>query len=162
HFMPGITGIIRKSRYAQMEGDLGLMVDVMRHERQYSSGSYTDDELGIAVGWVSHPDSFADCMPVVSHNRETVLIFTGETYLPCSGQCGRVPNASSLLDLYTKSGPDFYAQLNGWFSGFILDRQANRITLFNDRYGMGRIYFYETEEEFLFASEAKSLLKVRP
>jgi asparagine synthase (glutamine-hydrolysing) len=137
------------------------MVDAMRHERHCSTGSYADDELGVAVGWVCHPGSFADCMPVVSNNRDMALIFSGETYSPAPHANAKAPNASSLLDLYLKLGQDFYAQLNGWFSGVILDRQAGRVTLFNDRYGMERIYFYENQEEFLFSSEAKSLLKVR-
>jgi asparagine synthase (glutamine-hydrolysing) len=145
-----------------MDRDLALMVDAMRHERQCSTGSYADDELGTVVGWVCHNGSFADCMPVVSNNGDTVLVFSGETYSPDSHVYGKAPDASSLLDLYAKLGPDFYAHLNGWFSGVILDRQAGRVTLFNDRYGMERIYFYETEHEFVFSSEAKSLLKVRP
>jgi asparagine synthase (glutamine-hydrolysing) len=145
-----------------MNRDLGVMVDAMRHEPRYTSGRYSDEALGIAVGWVSHPDSFADCMPLVSHNQETVLIFHGENFSSSLPPHGQARNAASLLDLYAKFGSQFYAQLNGWFSGVILDRQTNRITIFNDRYGMGRIYFHETDDEFLFASEAKSLLKVRP
>src|SRR5262249_35486622 len=33
---------------------------------------------------------------------------------------------------------------------------------FNDRYGMGRIYVHEGKDEFIFGSEAKSLLRLRP
>jgi asparagine synthase (glutamine-hydrolysing) len=36
------------------------------------------------------------------------------------------------------------------------------VILFNDRYGMHRVYYYEGKDSFLFSSEAKSLLKVRP
>ena len=34
--------------------------------------------------------------------------------------------------------------------------------LFNDRYGMERIYFHESKEAFYFAAEAKAILGVRP
>ena len=34
--------------------------------------------------------------------------------------------------------------------------------LFNDRYGMHRVYFHESKEAFYFAAEAKAILAVRP
>src|SRR5204863_7545448 len=35
------------------------------------------------------------------------------------------------------------------------------VTLFNDRYGMHRVYYSETNDAFYFAAEAKAILKVR-
>jgi asparagine synthase (glutamine-hydrolysing) len=35
-------------------------------------------------------------------------------------------------------------------------------TLFNDRFGLHRIYYHESEEAFFFAAEAKAILAVRP
>jgi asparagine synthase (glutamine-hydrolysing) len=52
--------------------------------------------------------------------------------------------------------------LNGAFSGVILDLREQKIVLFNDRYGLGRIYYHENGEGFYFASEAKALLTVLP
>jgi asparagine synthase (glutamine-hydrolysing) len=137
------------------------MVSAMRHEPRYTMGAYADDQFGVSLGWVSHPGSYSDCMPAVSANNDVTLVFSGEHYAPGSAGNGRPANASSLLTLYEELGDNFFARLNGWFSGLILDRRTNRMTLFNDRYGLGRLYFYQTEEEFLFASEAKALLKVR-
>ena len=34
--------------------------------------------------------------------------------------------------------------------------------LFNDRYGMQRVYYHESKEAFYFAAEAKAILAVRP
>src|SRR5262249_21544596 len=42
------------------------------------------------------------------------------------------------------------------------DRRDSSVTVFNDRYAMGRIYYCESDEEFIFSSEAKSLLRARP
>src|SRR5262245_22741972 len=105
--MPGITGIIRKLCYPEMDRDLNLMIDAMRHESRYSSGRYADKELGIGVGWVSHPGSFSDCMPLVSRSDDIVLIFHGESYSASPGH-GRTPNASYLMDLCAESGDEFY------------------------------------------------------
>jgi asparagine synthase (glutamine-hydrolysing) len=168
--MPGIAGIIRKSRYDGIARDLELMVAAMRHDLQSTSGTYVDEALGLGVGWVSHRDSYADCMPLVAQDANVVIVFQGEhfsspaqlTRLGETASGARSRNALQLLAMYEVYGPNFYVELNGWFSGIVLDRRRNIATLFNDRYAMGRIYYHESDDEFVFASEAKSLLRVRP
>jgi asparagine synthase (glutamine-hydrolysing) len=44
----------------------------------------------------------------------------------------------------------------------LADRKKGTATLFNDRYGMHRIYYYEAKESFYFAAEAKAILAVHP
>jgi len=44
----------------------------------------------------------------------------------------------------------------------VIDRARGTSTLFNDRYGMHRIYCHESEDSFYFAAEAKAILAVRP
>ena len=43
----------------------------------------------------------------------------------------------------------------------LLDSARNEVLLFNDRYGMGRIYVSHGRDECLFSTEAKGLLKIR-
>jgi asparagine synthase (glutamine-hydrolysing) len=57
--------------------------------------------------------------------------------------------------------PDFVAHLNGRFHGLMVDRRHSKVTLFNDRYGMHRIYYHEAQDAFYFAAEAKAILAVR-
>ena len=54
------------------------------------------------------------------------------------------------------------AELNGLFSGLLIDRRRARALLFNDRYGVERVYVHQTEHGTYFASEAKALLRVLP
>ena len=168
--MPGIAGIIRKSSYEGIERDLCLMAEAMRHETFYSGDQYINKDLGLYVGWMCHRGAFSDCMPLISPNKDVVLIFQGENYLDSEAAArlrrGRngvdESSARYLLNLYTELGDDFFLRLNGWYCGLIADLRTKKIILFNDRYGIGRIYFHEEKEEFIFASEAKSLLKIRP
>jgi asparagine synthase (glutamine-hydrolysing) len=168
--MPGITGIVRKQPYEGIEEDLGAMIDVMRHEKFYRSGQYLNRDVGIYVGWTCHECSFADCMPLVSQRKDSILIFQGENHLdeealsriPCSRNGVDDSSAQHLLKMYEEMGTDFIRRLNGWFCGVLIDQRGRKVILFNDRYGMSRVYFHAGEDEFLFASEAKSLLKVRP
>src|SRR5438445_1585470 len=48
------------------------------------------------------------------------------------------------------------------FHGLAVDRRHKTATLFNDRYGMRRLYFHEAKNAFYFAAEAKAILAVRP
>jgi len=168
--MPGLAGIISEKPYEGIREELGAMVEVMRHEKFYRGGQYVNRSLGLQIGWISHENSFADCMPLISHDKNIVLIFQGENYLSedtltqlrRSGNRVDESNAQYLLNLYYETGDNFFARLNGWFCGILVDLGLRKITLFNDRYGMRRIYFHEGKNEFLFASEAKSLLRVRP
>jgi asparagine synthase (glutamine-hydrolysing) len=168
--MPGVTGIICKRPYEGIEEDLGAMIDVMCHEKFYRSGRYVNRDIGVYVGWACHEHSFADRMPLVSQRKDSILIFQGENFMdqgtlstsPHVGNGGEASEAKDLLRMYEEMGPDFIRRLNGWFCGVLVDLNARKAILFNDRYGMSRVYFHAGEHESLFASEVKSLLKVRP
>ena len=168
--MPGIAGIIRFAPRETTDQDLDSMVGAMKYNNRYLNGRFVDRECGLRVGWTCHPGSFAEGMPLVSRSGDTVMIFSGENFeqLELIGRLdgaisgGNSAKAAYLLDLYAELGDRFFEHLNGWFAGVIIDRRSKRVTLFNDRYGMGRIYYHAGPDEFLFASEAKALLKVRP
>src|SRR5690242_2086908 len=158
--MPGIAGIIGKAVRGRYESELKLMLDCTMHESFYRKGFYTNEELGVYVGWTCHPGSYADCMPMISERKDLILLFAGESFSGLTD--GKSERASGLLRQYEIVGEKFLRGLNGWFSGLLVDLRTGKILLFNDRYGMQRVYYYEGESEFLFGSEAKSLLKVRP
>jgi asparagine synthase (glutamine-hydrolysing) len=168
--MPGIAGIIRKLPDQRIENDLKAMVEAIRHETHYTGGQYVNPELGLYVGWTNHQRAFSDCMPLINRQEDVVLIFQGENFLDDEsrsrlkrvGGINGDSNAHYLINLYQEFGEEFFLHLNGWFSGVIADLRKRRVTLFNDRFGMGRIYFHEGKDEFIFGSEAKSLLRVRP
>ncbi len=129
----------------------------MRHESFYVAGKYSDDRLNIQLSWALHPNSFSDCVPVTDDRRDLVLVFYGEDF---SGSAK--PDARSLIRLYEQLGESFLGRLNGWFSGVLLDFRHRKALLFNDRYGMQRLYYHDSDEAFYFASEAKALLQLVP
>ena len=67
-----------------------------------------------------------------------------------------------MIALYEAMGLRFIERLNGWFSGLLVDLRRHLAVLFNDRYGLGRVYYHEDPDRFYFSSEAKSLLEVLP
>lgn len=168
--MPGITGIIANSFSKAQADSLQVMVKRMMHEQFYSSGTYVNDWMGAGIGWACHRGSFSDCLPVWNETKDVCLFFSGEDHtdqpeienLKASGHNFSPENASYLVHLYEQMGVKFLERLNGWFSGVLVDLRENKIILFNDRYGLSRIYCHESADGFYFSSEAKSLLSVLP
>lgn len=166
--MPGIAGIIRRQPYEGIQQHLSLMVESMRHETYYVGNQYVNSALGLYLGWLAHPNSLGECMPLISSDNRVVLIIVGENYADPSRlslpKGNGIPYADTqdLLRLYEESSDKFLDSLNGWFCGIAIDLRLGKAMLFNDRYGMTRVYLYEGENELVFASEAKALLRVRP
>ena len=157
--MPGIVGIITKLPRQEAERQLRRMVAVLRHEPFYETGTWSDESLGVYVGWIAVKDSFSAQMPLRHRGGDVSLIFSGEEYSnPNAGDQG------ALTHLLTQYGQDraFPAGLNGRFHGLLIDRGRAMTMLFNDRYGMHRVYVHEGREAFYFAAEAKAILAVRP
>ena len=167
--MPGIVGLITKMPSEQAASELHRMVAAVRHEPFYATGTWMDESLGAYVGWAVKKNSFADGMPISNEQGDTVLVFSGEEYpepgtierLKSMGHSFTPDKPSYLVHLYEED-PQFPENLNGQFHGLIMDRKRGIATLFNDRYGLHRIYYHESKDAFYFASEAKAILAVRP
>jgi asparagine synthase (glutamine-hydrolysing) len=157
--LPGIVGLITKRLPAEAEGELRVMLESIRHEPFYLTGTWIDAAEGIYVGWVARQNSFSANMPVENERRDVTLVFSGEEFPEPDTRKG--PGESYLVDRYDREA-DFPKQLNGRFHGLLADRTRGTAMLFNDRFGLQRLYYHEAKETFYFAAEAKAILKVRP
>lgn len=167
--MPGIFGLITTKPREWAEPQLLRMLNVLRHESFYVTGTWIDETAGIYVGWTARQNSFSDGMPVQNERGDVTLVFSGEEYpepntvqnLNEHGHEFKAEGPSYLVHLY-EDDPSFPKGLNGRFQGLLSDRTRGVATLFNDRYGMHRLYYHESKEAFYFAVEAKAILAVRP
>ena len=168
--MSGLVGILSRSPVKESRRTIKRMLASMEHEIWYKSGTHESDELFTSIGWNNHPGEFSDCMPIFNESKDLVLILVGEVFhdlseiqrLRSEGHFFDENNASYLVHLYEEKGDRFFAQLNGWFSGVLLDYRKKRIVLFNDRFGMQRVFVHEGRDGVYFSSEAKALLAVVP
>ena len=78
--MPGIVGLITKMPRKSAEPQLLRMVEALRHESFYKSGTWIDESLGVYVGWVARNGSFAEGMPLTNETGNAVLVFSGEEF----------------------------------------------------------------------------------
>jgi len=145
------------------------MVESIRHESFYRTGTWIDESLGVYVGWAELENSFSDEMPVCNEKEDVVLVFSGEEFpepetvirLKQQGHVLNGRQASYLVHLYEEDAR-FPAGLNGRFHGLLVDRRLGTTTLFNDRFGLQRLYYHESKDAFYFAAEAKAILTIRP
>src|SRR5690348_4831634 len=108
--MPGIAGIISRSRIPRLN-HVEQMTRLMMHEPFYRSGTLTDDNLGIAIGWTTHANSASDCLPIWNETRDICLIFIGDHFsdsdeivqLRARGHVFDKRNASALVHLYEEN-----------------------------------------------------------
>ena len=71
--MPGIVGLITKLPRDWAEPQVGRMVEALRHESCYTSGTWIDESMGVYVGWVARKNSFSDGMPLSNERGDVVL-----------------------------------------------------------------------------------------
>ncbi len=167
--MPGLVGLVTVRPRQWAEAQLSLMVESIQHEQFYVSGTWFDESLGVYVGWVARQGSFDGSMPLHSETRAITLLFAGEDFpdprlVPALREKGHAVDRdgpSYLVHRYEEE-PDFPKGLNGRFHGLIADRARGTAMLFNDRFGLQRLYYHEANDAFYFAAEAKAILKVRP
>jgi asparagine synthase (glutamine-hydrolysing) len=167
--VPGIVGLITKRPRQWAEPQLLRMVEALRHESFYATGIWIEESLGVYVGWAVRKGSFCEGIPVTNETRDVTLLFSGEEYsgsrmargLKEKGHSFDDRGGAYLVHVYEQD-PDFPFSLNGLFHGLVADRMRGTVTLFNDRYGMHRICYHQSNEAFYFAAEAKAILAAIP
>jgi asparagine synthase (glutamine-hydrolysing) len=98
--------------------------------------------------------------------NETVIVFNGEIYnykdLKNAELSGYPFKSNSdtevILALYEKYGLDCVQYLRGMFAFAIWDEKKKRLFCARDRFGIKPLYYINTNDSFVFASEMKALL----
>ena len=166
--MPGIVGIVSQRPSEECQALVRSMARSIIHEPFYTSGTYSVPKMGVYGGWVAHKNSFAADQPFFNEDKQITLLFSGECFIDSEtraslrqkGHKVEENKGDWLIHLYEEEGDQFFERLNGLFSGLLIDNRQSKAFLFNDRYGVERIYFRETKDAIYFASEAKALLHV--
>ena len=166
--MSGIAGFFSRNDTVARATVMQEMLGSMNRERLCTPGVISFPQFGLELGWLSSSGPANDC--VCGERNEVFLLFKGEDFSHSdlgkeSGKGEAAYNmqiAAGVLGLYEKFGSDLFIQLNGCFGGVMVDLRKNSVVLFNDRYGLSRIYYHDAPDGFYFSSEAKALLKVLP
>lgn len=168
--MCGILGFSGASDVAA----LGTGLAVLAHRGPDDCGLFSD--LNARIGLAHVRLSILDLsplghQPMLSPDGRVVLIFNGEIYnfrelraeLESSGVVF-LGNSDTevLLHLYLLHGEAMLPRLNGIFAFAIWDARIQSLFIARDALGVKPLYFSESDEQFAFASEIKSLLHITP
>jgi asparagine synthase (glutamine-hydrolysing) len=153
--MPGILGIITSSATEECRALVNTMLVTMKHEDFYRTATHFVPQMNLYSGFTGFQDSTDGIF--ASEAGGISLVFSGECFIG-----SEITRGDKLIRLYEGEGLKFVEKLNGLFCGLLIDKTQRKIVLFNDRYGIKRIYFHENNGNFYFASEAKALLRILP
>ncbi|MDR6465462.1 asparagine synthase (glutamine-hydrolyzing) [Chryseobacterium sediminis] len=106
--------------------------------------------------------------PMLSENEQVIITFNGEIYnfkklrkeLEVLGHSFRSNSDTEvILKGYQEWGNSTFAKLDGMFAICIVDLTNKKLILARDRVGMKPLFYYQSEEGLVWASEIKALLK---
>ncbi|WP_404362225.1 asparagine synthase (glutamine-hydrolyzing) [Marinobacter sp.] len=171
--MCGLAGFFRhstESDRARHSSWLETMGQAINHRGPDASSVFLDDQVAITHRRLSILDlTEAGTQPMSSASGRYVIAFNGEIYnyreirgeLEQAGLTFRTQTDTEvLLELYERLGIRCLERLNGMFAFAIWDRRTEELFLARDRLGKKPLYYYQSGQEFAFASEIKALLKL--
>jgi asparagine synthase (glutamine-hydrolysing) len=168
--MSGIFGCV-----SQLPAELALrQLDNMRDAVHYGGcrlgGTWHNRSLGIYAGWTEPQKGIQAPTLLLNEKKNILMLFSGENFaepgivedLRTRGHEFKDDGSSYLIHLYEENTKKFLETLNGRFHGLWVDIDRGISFLFNDRYGMHRLYYHQANGTLYFSSEAKAILAVRP
>ncbi len=168
--MCGIAGILNLNKQLVAEERIRCMSNAMSHRGPDAEGFFMDRELGLGHRRLSIIDlSDSANQPFLDGTGRYVIIFNGEIYnfeeikSKISGYSFRTHSDTEvILAAYMQWGTCFLDYLRGMFTIAIWDKENRNLFVARDRMGVKPLYFYQDEEEFIFASEIRAILGVMP
>jgi len=164
--MCGIAGLITPKGGTVDPGLLSRMITSIRHRGPDGMGAFHDGEASLAHARLSIIDIEGGQQPMSTADGRFHLTFNGEifNYIELREELikkGHIFQTRSdtevLLHLYQEYGEDCVQRLNGQWAFAIWDAERHTLFLSRDRLGVRPLFYTQTDDAFLFASEIKAL-----
>ena len=165
--MCGIAGILNlTSARPPSEDELGQMIGQLYHRGPDGYGFFHDAHVGLAHARLSIIDLAGGKQPIHNEDRTIWVSFNGEIFnyielrASLEQQGHRFYTHSDtevIVHLYEQYGEDFVQHLNGQFAIALWDQPRRRLLLVRDRTGIRPLFYAQTRDRLLFASEVKAL-----
>ena len=163
--MCGINGIITKSK--DKEKLIKKMNDKIIHRGPNAEGIYTDEYLALGHRRLSIIDLSGGNQPIYNEDESILIIYNGETYnykelkKELKEYTFKTESDTEvILHGYEKWGYDVVKKLRGMFAFCIYDKNKKALFIARDHFGIKPLYYYKTDDLFLFSSEIKSFLDI--
>lgn len=165
--MCGIAGVMRTDGQSVDLQQLQRMAAAIAHRGPDGEGFFQEGPVGFTHRRLAIIDlSERGAQPMHSADGRYVLTYNGEIYnyrelraeLQALGHAFRSASDSEvLLAAWAQWGPDALPRFNGMFAFALWDRQARKLVLARDRYGIKPLYWLRDAGGVRFGSELKAL-----
>ena len=167
--MCGINGLLTYKKDNVTE-KINSMNNLIIHRGPDDEGVFTETNrnYSIALGMrrLSIIDLFQGSQPIYSDDKSIVIVFNGEIYnykllkakLELKNDIFKTNSDTEvILKMYLEYGVDSFSQLEGMFAFSIYDKNINKIFIARDFFGEKPLYYSNINDQFIWASELKSL-----
>ncbi len=165
--MCGIVAVYNKQEKPVSKDILEPMTQCIVHRGPDDEGYCFDGHIALGFRRLSIIDLNTGHQPMTNEDGSLWLIFNGEIYnymplreelLSQGHRFGTNTDSEVILHLYEQYGRDCVTRLRGMFAFIIYDSTEGDFFGARDYFGIKPLYWSETDESFLFASEIKSIL----
>ncbi len=181
--MCGIAGIYNRKGKPFPEIIIKAMCDIQRHRGPDGDGYYFSwdsqgnyQESAARVGLGHRRLAIIDLsesgrQPMCNETGSIWITYNGEIYnygdlkrdlLSCGHRFKSFTDTEVILHAYEEWGEDCVNRFNGMWAFAIWDENRETLFLSRDRFGIKPLYYLIDKDEFLFASEIKAILAIRP
>ena len=149
------------------------MNNLIFHRGPDSYGEFIFNEnnfsIAMAMRRLSIIDLHSGNQPMYSDDQSIVIVFNGEIYnfqilkeaLVTQGIVFKTNSDTEvILRLYEHEGPNSFGKLDGMFAFSIFDKTLGKVYIARDFFGEKPLYYTHSNNEFLWASELKSIISV--
>ena len=168
--MCGIAGVLNLSGAPANPELPRRMIDAIRHRGPDGDGVYANGPVALGHVRLSIIDIAGGAQPMSIEGDSIWITFNGEIFnyvelreeLVKKGHQFRTRSDTEvILHLYREEGDRCVKRLNGQWAFAIWDADRRRLFLSRDRHGMRPLFYTQTLDNFLFASETKALFACR-
>lgn len=165
--MCGIAGIVKSHGGCVDRDQLVAMIGTLAHRGPDDRGAYTRDGVGLAHARLSIIDIEGGRQPMSVADGQLWITFNGEIFnyielrdelIQKGHRFATRSDTEVILHLYQEEGENCVRRLNGQWAFAIWDSPRKKLFASRDRLGVRPLFYTQTADSFLFASEIKALL----
>lgn len=167
--MCGFIGMIRNKPSIPNEESMNVFKDqndIITHRGPDDEGYFQDDYVSFGFRRLSIIDLDSGGQPLSYDSDKLWLVFNGEIYnyvelreqLADEGyEFATESDTEVIAALFSKHKENAFQYLRGMFSILVWDKENETFYGARDPFGIKPLFYYETEESAVFASEKKSI-----
>ena len=166
--MCGISGRFNLDGRPVTAAEMIAMRDIMSHRGPDDHGLFLDGPAGLGHRRLSIIDLSGGRQPLGNEDGTVTVVFNGEIYnfndlrpeLAARGHTlATRSDTEVIVHLYEEMGCECVQRFRGMFAFALWDARQRQLLLARDRLGVKPLYYAQTANSLLFASEIKSLLQ---